>query len=145
VIIQALATVLTGLAVIAPGAHLFELPRKIGMTKDQYYGVQQIYLGWWIVGLLLPAALVADVALAIHTRGRPGFWFALAAAVLIVANLTIFWFWTRPVNVITKNWTLRRDDWQELRRQWEFSHAVNAGGTFLAFCAATIAALSTSP
>jgi hypothetical protein len=40
-----LAVLVTGLAVVAPLAHLFELSRKIRMTEDEYFVVQTIYLG----------------------------------------------------------------------------------------------------
>jgi hypothetical protein len=70
--------------------------------------------------------------------------FALAAAALIVLNLVIFVVWTQPANSSTDNWTLRPENWQSLRLQWEYSHAVNAGVTLLAFCAAALAALHTN-
>src|SRR5882757_10124241 len=67
-IVRFLAVVVTGLALIAPGAHVFELFRKMALSEQQYYVVQDIYRGWWVVGLLLPAALIANVALAIAVR-----------------------------------------------------------------------------
>jgi hypothetical protein len=42
---------------------------------------------------------------------------------------------------VTDNWTLQPENWEALRRQWEYSHAVNAGVTFLAFCLATASAI----
>jgi len=54
----------------------------------------------------------------------------------------IFYFFTYPVNVSTQNWTLMPDNWEALRRQWEYSHAVNAGITLSAFCLSILAALS---
>ncbi|HKS60616.1 MAG TPA: hypothetical protein VJT13_02890 [Xanthobacteraceae bacterium] len=143
--VRFLAVVMTGLAVIAPGAHLFELPRKIALPADEYFVVQSIYRGWWIVGLALPAAFIANLALAIAARhDTAALSLALAAAGLIVVNLAIFMVWTQPANAITDNWAIRPDNWETLRRQWEYSHAVNAGVTFLAFCAATLAALRAS-
>jgi hypothetical protein len=140
--IRFLAIILTGLAVIAPAAHLFELPGKIHMPADDYFVVQRIYLGWWRVGLLLPAAFIADLGLAIAVRNdRPAFWLAIAAIVLIAINLVIFVIRTQPANTATQNWAVRPDNWEALRRQWEYSHAVNAAVTFLAFCTATLAAL----
>lgn len=141
-VIAFLANIVTGLAVIAPAAHFFELSHKIRMSEDQYFVVQTIYLGWWIPGLLLPAAILLNLAHAflIGIDQRPA-WFALAAVALLVLNLAIFMVWTRPVNVATKNWTLRLENWQALRRQWEYSHAVNAGITLLAFCCAALAGL----
>jgi hypothetical protein len=32
-------------------------------------------------------------------------------------------------------------NWQSLRTNWEYSHAVNAGITFLALCASVLSAL----
>jgi hypothetical protein len=144
-LIRFLATIVTGLAVIAPGAHLFELPGKIHMSGDDYFVVQRIYLGWWMIGLFLPAAFIANVALAVVVRhDRQAFWFAAAAASLIVVNLLIFMVWTQPANATTQNWGVRPEHWQALRQQWEYSHAVNAGVTFLAFCATTLATLRTT-
>ena len=144
-IIRFLAVLVTGLALIAPGAHVYELPRKIVLPMEQYFVVQGIYRGWWIPGLLLPAALVADLALAYAVRAdRLAFSLALGAAALLALNLAIFVIWTQPVNSVTNNWLVQTGDWQALRRQWEFSHAVNAGVTLLAFCLATLAALRTT-
>jgi hypothetical protein len=141
-IIRFLAIILTGLAVIAPVAHLFELRKKIVMPMNDYFVVQRIYIGWWLAGLFLPAAFLANVALAIQVRiDATAFWLAVGGAALILLNLTIFVIWTLPVNKATRNWTVRQKNWQAQRRQWELSHAINAGVTFLAFCAATLAAL----
>lgn len=140
--IRFLAVLVTGLALIAPGAHVYELPRKIALPMEQYFVVQGIYRGWWIVGLLLPAALLADLALAYVVRSdQLAFSLALAAAAMIAINLAIFVIWTQPVNSVTDNWLVQSENWQALRRQWEFSHAANAGVTLVAFCLATLAAL----
>jgi hypothetical protein len=141
-IVRFLAVALTGLALVAPGAHLFELKGKIEMTADDYFVVQRIYIGWWLIGLFLPAAFLANVALAVGVGSDAiAFWFCVAAAALMALNLVIFVIWTQPVDKATRNWTVRHENWYALRRQWEFPHAVNAGVTFLAFCAATLAAL----
>jgi hypothetical protein len=140
-IVRFLAVLLTGLAVIAPAAHLFELFRKMRLAEDQYYVVQQIYLGWWLVGLLLPAALIANIALAVTAGGSAARWLAVVAAALVATNLLVFAIWTQPVNTATDNWTMRVTDWDALRRQWEYSHAANAGITVAAFCATVLAAL----
>ena len=140
-LIRFLAVIMTGLALVAPASHLFVLPNKIGMPVDQYFVAQSIYQGWWMVGLLLPAAALANAVLATMTGESSARAFAIAAAALIVANLVIFAIWTQPANAATQNWTLRPENWDELRVSWEYSHAINAGVTFLAFCSATIAAL----
>jgi hypothetical protein len=141
-VVRFLAVVTTGLALIAPGAHVFELFRKMAMSEQQYYMVQDIYRGWWVIGLLLPAALIANVALAVAVRDDlTARGLATAAAALILINLVVFAIWTRPVNFITSDWTMHLADWESLRRQWEYSHAANAGITLAAFCASTLAAL----
>jgi hypothetical protein len=137
-----LAVIITGLALIGPASHLFVLPNKIGMPQDQYFIAQSIYSGWWRVGLLLPLAVVANLLLAyvVHTD----FWalrFALTAAALVAIELVIFAVWTQPANAATQNWTTQPANWEALRVQWEYSHAVNAGIMFAAFCLSTAAAL----
>ncbi len=140
------AIVLTGLALVAPAAHLFELPNKIAMPENDYFVVQTIYNGWWMLGIFLPAAFLTNLALAAATRDdTTARRLAILAAVLITANLVIFFLWTQPANSATANWTVRPDNWRSLRQQWECSHAVNAAVVFAAFCATTIAALRARP
>jgi Domain of unknown function (DUF1772) len=137
-----LAVVVTGLALIAPGAHLYELSNKLALSKSDYFVVQGIYRGWWLVGLLLPLAFLANLALAFISRqDAVGRMLALAAAGCILVNLIIFYFYTQPANAVTDNWTLQPENWEALRSQWEYSHAVNAGVTFMAFCLATASAI----
>ena len=137
-----LAVVVTGLALIAPGAHLYELSNKLALSKSDYFVVQGIYSGWWLVGLLLPLAFLANLALAFISRqDTVGRMLALAAAGCILVNLIIFYFYTQPANAVTDNWTLQPENWEALRHQWEYSHAVNAGVTFLAFCLTTASAI----
>ena len=138
-IVRFLAIVLTGLAVIALAAHLFVLPAKIHMSVDDYFTVQRIYLGWWVVGLFLPAAFLANLALAVVARGdKPALWLAVAAMGLIAINLTIFMIWTQPANAATQNWAIRPENWQALRQQWEYSHAARFVLHWISFSALLI-------
>jgi hypothetical protein len=135
-----LAIVITGLSLIAPAAHAFELLNKIGLPKTEYFIVQQIYSGWWIAGLLLPLAFLANMGNAISLRDdKTAMTLSIAAAALIVLNLIVFALFTQPANAATQNWTVQPDNWEALRTQWEYSHAVNAAVNFLAFCCATLA------
>jgi hypothetical protein len=141
-VIRFLAIVLTGMALVAPAAHAYELLNKIGLTQEQYFIVQRIYDGWWMAGCLLPAAIAANLALAFAARyDRTTVRLALVAAGLVALNLVIFFIWTQPANAATANWTVQSENWEALRRQWEYSHAVNAAVIFAAFCASTCAAL----
>jgi hypothetical protein len=141
-VVQFLAVVLTALSLVPAGAHLFELPNKIGLARDAYFTVQGVYRGWALWGIALFGALGANLWLAIMLRHRRlAFWLALAAFGLMAASLAVFFTWTYPANQATANWTLVPGDWQELRRQWEYAHAAGAVLTFGALCMVTLATL----
>jgi hypothetical protein len=141
-IAQFLAIVLTALALVPAGAHLFELPTKIGLAQDAYFIVQSIYRGWALFGIVLFGALAANLALTLLVRHRRGaFWLAFLAFLLVAGTLVVFFTWTYPANQATANWTEVPENWQELREQWEYAHAANAVLTFVALCAATLSTL----
>jgi hypothetical protein len=144
--VRFLAVAITGLALVAPAAHLFVLANKIGLPRDQYFIVQGIYNGWWMLGLLLPLAVLANIAHAWLARADGvALTLALLAAGLVVVELLVFVAWTQPANAATRNWTVQPDNWEALRRQWEYSHAANAGIMFAAFCCAIAAAMRPLP
>jgi hypothetical protein len=64
-IIHAIATLLTALTLVPGGAHLFEMPNKLGLDSEQYFIVQQIYRGWALFGFVIIAAFVANATLAL--------------------------------------------------------------------------------
>ena len=137
--VQFAAVVLTALALVPGGAHLLELPHKISVLQDHYFVVQGIYRGWALIGIVVIAALASNLVLAYMQRGRlAASGLALFAALCIAVTLVIFFVWTFPANQATDNWTTIPANWETLRRQWEFSHAVNAVVTFVALCAATL-------
>jgi hypothetical protein len=142
--IHFLAIVLTTLALVPAGAHLFALPNKIGLPQDAYFTVQAIYRGWALFGIVLIGALAVDLVLAVLLRryGAPA-WPALAAFALMAATLAIFFAWTYPANQATANWTTVPADWATLRQHWEIAHAANAVLTFAALCLLVGAALAT--
>lgn len=89
---------------MAPAAHAFEPLNKIDLPKGEYFIVQQIYSGWWMVGLLLPLALLANVENAVTLRADgTAMMLSLAAAALITLNLVIFALFTQPANAATQN------------------------------------------
>jgi MFS family permease len=142
-ICQFLAIVLTALALVPGGAHLMELPAKIAMPEQPYFVVQQIYRGWALSGMVIFAAIFANFASALAARHNPRqFWLSVAAGLLIVATLAIFFAWTYPTNQATGNWTSAPENWEELRAQWEYSHAVNALVMFVALLCSVGSALA---
>ena len=141
-IVRFLAIVLTALALVPAGAHLFELPNKIGLPQEQYFIVQGIYRGWAFFGFVLIPAIIVNLVLAfVQRRWTGSFGLALAGFLCMAATLAIFFTWTYPANVATSNWTVVPADWADLRLQWEYAHAVNAVLTFAALCFVTLSAL----
>ena len=142
--VQLLALVLTALALVPAGAHLFTLLNKIDLAQEQYFIVQNIYRGWALFGIVWIGALLANFALAVMLRGRGRpFILALIAGLCVMVMFAIFFTWTYPANQATDNWTTIPANWEQLRRQWEYSHAANALVTFVAFCAVALSVLTT--
>lgn len=142
-LLKLLTVLLTALAFAPGAAHLFELPAKIGMDREAYFTVQRIYAGWALFGVALFGALLANLALFFlaSRAGEPvsGRW-GLAAAGLIALSLAVFFIRVFPTNQASSNWTMAPENWDALRRQWEYGHAANAVILFAALAAATLAA-----
>jgi hypothetical protein len=127
-------------------AHLFELPAKMALPRDQYFVVQQIYQGWNSFVLVVAVQLLSLLTTAWLTRREPRVVIpTLIAVLLIVADQVLFWLYTQPTNVTTASWTLQTDDWATLRRHWEYSHLVGAGLQLLAMASLSIAVVSRLP
>jgi hypothetical protein len=138
-VLQFIGVVLTALAFVPGGAHLFELPNKIGLSEQHYFLVQSIYRGWALFGTVIIAAMTVNLLAAARLwhKGRP-FWPSLAAGLILAATLLVFFEWTYPANQATNNWTVLTEDWETLRIQWELSHAASAILTFIALCCAAL-------
>jgi hypothetical protein len=142
---QFTAVLLTALDLIPGGAHLLELPNKIGLSQDHYITVQQNYRGWALLGIILIAATIANALATLAMRSQPlPMACAATATILIGATLAIFFTWTYPANQATANWMAAPANWETLRAQWEYSHAANAVLTFLALCLTLTAGLAWS-
>ena len=143
-LLQFVAVALTALALVPGGAHLFSLPNKINLSESDYFIAQSVYRGWALLGIVLIGAALANLALALLIRAqRTPSIFALISGLCLVASLVVFFAFTFPANQATNNWTRVPADWEQLRWQWELSHAVNAVITFFAFCSLTISLLLT--
>jgi hypothetical protein len=129
-----LTVVLTALALVPGGAHIFALPNKIHLAEGNYFVTQSVYRGWALFGIVLFGAVFANFALTLALRRRRAFVFVLVCLGCLIASLVIFFAFTFPANQATYNWTQVPADWEELRWQWEISHAVNALITFTGFC-----------
>lgn len=143
--LQFVSIILIALSLIPGGAHLMELPNKMGLDRESYLVVQQIYRGWAYAGFVLIPAIAAALILAVSSWSqRTPFLFATASFVLMAASLVSFFMWVYPVNQVTENWTVAPENWQALRAHWEYVHAVNAVITLAALVSALVATLSWS-
>ena len=124
-------------------AHLLELPNKISLSRADYLTVQQIYRGWALLGIVIFPAIISTVVLTVLLRNdsRP-FLFSLIGLVCLVVTQVLFWTYTFPANQATNNWTILPENWEQLRRHWEYSHAASAVLNVLAVAALILSLLA---
>lgn len=116
------------LALIAPMAHLLELPNKINLPGKEYLIVQQIYRGWSFLGIVEFLTLIFISILVFMVRNDQKIFFIAAQSLFtFIAAMVIFFVFTHPVNNATEDWTTLPTDWERLRERWEYSHATRAG------------------
>ncbi|MGE0096556.1 MAG: anthrone oxygenase family protein [Alphaproteobacteria bacterium] len=123
-------------AVLAPGAHLLELPNKLALDGKLWLAVQQtLYRGWgpFIGAPTQIAGLALSLILAAWPRTRRR-WPWLCAGAAYAAMIGVFFVFNAPVNAAVAGWTAGTlpADWEAYRWQWETGHAVSA---FLSFTA----------
>ncbi|MEQ1868129.1 MAG: DUF1772 domain-containing protein [Alphaproteobacteria bacterium] len=137
------ALLATALALGAALAHALELPNKIGLPKDEYFIVQKAYLGWNRLVYILVIELASMVAVAAMSRHEPFvLWPVVIAISCLVFAQAVFWIYTYPANAATESWTIAPGNWDALRTQWEYSHAVGAALQILAMSFLIVAALA---
>jgi hypothetical protein len=138
-----LSLLFCALALAPAAAHLLELPNKMGLSRDEYLVVQQIYRGWALLGFVVAGALVSTLAHALLVRKQGvEFGAALTAFLCIAGTQIVFWSFTYPANQLTANWTLLPDNWAALRVQWEYSHAASAVLNLVALIAVIVSVLA---
>jgi glucan phosphoethanolaminetransferase (alkaline phosphatase superfamily) len=135
-VIQAVAVILTALALVPGGAHLAEMSTKLTLDREQYFVVQQIYRGWALFGAILFAGFFVNLVMAVLLwRRRQRFILPAIACLAIAASLITFFILVYPTNVATNNWTKIPVNWEELRTRWEFGHMAGTVLIFVALCA----------
>jgi hypothetical protein len=143
-ILYFVALLSTALALGPALAHAFELPNKIGLTRDDYFTVQQIYRGWNRLAIVILVQLASMIALAIALRGTGApFWWTVAAIACLVGAQLLFWLLTQPTNAVTDNWRRIPENWATLRARWEYSHLGGAGFQLLALSALILGLMRT--
>ena len=126
--------VMVALCLVPAGAHFFELANKMSLSPVAYMTVQKIYAGWAFFGVpIITALLLTAIHAFIMRNDRAAFLMSVTAVLCLAATQVIFWSFTYPINVATDNWTVAPEAFEVARRQWEYSHAVNAVLIFVAF------------
>jgi cytochrome bd-type quinol oxidase subunit 2 len=140
-ILRVSALILTALSLVPGGAHLFELAGKMRLDGRDYFVVQSIYAGWALFAIPIVLAILANGTLwALRRRtDRAEARWSLAAALMILFSLVLFFIRVYPANAATENWTVQPAHWESLRTAWEFGHAANALLIFAAFVATATA------
>jgi hypothetical protein len=143
--LRLLAVLAVSLYLIPGGAHVLEMPNKLALSPADYMIVQAIYAGWDHAAYALLAALVFTIAHAIVVWRLPlARWLSLGAFLALIGNLAVFFTYTYPINVLTRSWTVAPENLEKARRQWEYSHAINAGFVLLALVLTVSAVLASS-
>jgi len=141
--VRLLAVISVAFCLIPAGAHFFELANKMSLSTADYMTTQKIYAGWSFFGIAIIAAIIFTLTYTLMVRAkRTAFLLSLTALLCLGATQMIFWRFTYPMNVATNNWTITPQDFEAVRRQWEYSHAVNAVLTFVALVAITFSTLT---
>jgi hypothetical protein len=114
----------------------------IGMSREDYFIVQRVYLGWNRVAYLFLIELAGMLAVIFLYRAQPSvLWPTLISLSCLVAAQVIFWVFTFPTNQATSNWSQQPVSWETLRWQWEYSHLAGAAFQTLAMAALIVAVL----
>jgi hypothetical protein len=123
-----LSLLLTALAMAPELAHLLEMYHKMQLTQESYGAVQFIYRGWDFLGIFQVGAVISTGILLflMLPKGGRTFRLTIAALICLIVPLIIFFVVIFPVNVATQNWAILPANWQQLRNEWEYAHAVNA-------------------
>lgn len=126
-IVSFISLFLTALALCPYVVNLMSLPNKMEMSREEYFIAQQVYSGWSYSSILIFLSFVSTIVLSIMAKNHDRVLrFSLGATFCIGMSLMVFLVFTFPANQITQNWTLQPHSWQDLRVQWEYSHAFNA-------------------
>ena len=152
-IMRFVAVMLAALTLGLSFCHLMQLPSRLGW--DQYLWVGStvqggLYAAFGSVGAVVFVVTVITLGLlAYFTRehGRPGFRFALSAALLFALALMLWWVLVYPANVELATWVNGPvpADWTDTRARWEWGHATIALVELIGFAALIGAVLADTP
>lgn len=113
------------------------------LSPEEYIVAQRAYDAWALFGIAIFGALISTLWHAYVMRGNgAAVLLSLASFLLLCGTQIVFWIYTYPTNVATRNWTSMPDQFEAVRRQWEYSHAVSTVLAFAALVAIILAVLA---
>jgi len=149
-VLRFVAVMLAAITLAMGICHLMQLPARMGW--DQYLWVGSTVQGGLyglfgsvgaIIGIV--AILVLFIlAYFVREHGRPGFNFALAAAILYASAFALWWALIYPANVELATWVNGPVPaaWTEVRSRWEWGHAIIALVELAGFAALVLSILA---
>ena len=118
------------LTVLAPTAHVLELPNKLSLDENLWLAVQQhLYQGWgpFLGGPTEIGALATSLILAyVRRRSTVVLWPTLISSAGYACMIAVFVVLNSPINAAVSSWTAttRPTNWEAYRLRWETGHAV---------------------
>jgi len=130
--------------------HLLEMPAKLNYGGSRWLTVSRTLYGpFGTYGAAFEVgAVLASLGLVFLVRKRgPAFRWTLIGAALMALTQVVFWVQVAPVNAETVRMTADAlpANWQELRAQWEYGHAIRAVLQFLALASVSVSLLIETP
>jgi hypothetical protein len=143
------ALVLAALSLGPSFAHVLEAPPRLLKWSPELWREATVFNGQFqlfgkLGGPLDGGVVAATAVLAFLVRDqRPGFWFALAAAVLFAASLAAWLSIVAPANAVLATWKPGPipPDFEAVRNRWETGHMVIAALKVVGFVALTLSVL----
>lgn len=118
------------LALLAPAAHVLEIPGKLRLPPETWLAVQQnLYAAFPVAGALgYVVAPIICALLARAVRGTAEARAAWIAAGLVLLALLLWWVVVAPVNewIAAATPATLPPDWTAWRLRWEAGHAIAA-------------------
>jgi hypothetical protein len=98
----------TALSLVPGGVHFSNSAAKSAYPAMTYLTVQRLYFRWQFFGIAIFGALLLNGTAAAMLAGQAGFSWALAACLLLIVSLGIFFIWTYPVKQATASLALAK-------------------------------------
>lgn len=152
-VLRFVALLLAALGLSLGAAHVLELGPKLGYAPALYVQVTStLYLYFGVIGgPIQVAALAATCALAVATRGFPGFRAAVLAAVALAVSLVLWAALVAPVNAAWARALEAADPvhvmeaYARHRPRWEYGHVAAFVAWLAGFCALVASVLADTP